>query len=117
MPTEFIVKGNRILALLIIIFKAHVELANNTIGHYLFPVALMDIANQSLGLGAFSLSLHSLLKESNEKDFKDSLSIALRFVEKFKEVQSIELMSNDIKKAINEIESLVVDLKETVVIA
>jgi hypothetical protein len=117
MAAKFVVKGNRLLYLLGLIFRAHIDLSSNTLGDKLYSISLIDIANQSLAIAGFSLSLHSLIKEDSNTEFRDALNIALRMVARYKEVQNIELIPKEIKLAISEIESLVVDLTESITLA
>lgn len=116
MLVDVIVKANRILALLGTVFRAHVDIANNTIGENLYTTALIDITNQSLAIGTYTLSLHSLVRDREETEFKEGLKSALRLIERFKEVQVSDLTPIEVRHAIHELDSLIGELQGTVMV-
>lgn len=116
MLVDVIVKANRILALLGTVFRAHVDLANNTIGDNLYTTALIDVTNQSLALGTYTLSLHSLVRDREEVEFKEGLKSALRFIERFKEVQTEDHAPVEVRHAVHELDSLIRELQGTVMV-
>ncbi len=116
MLVDVIVKANRILALLGTVLRAHVDLANNTIGNDLYTTALIDITNQSLALGTYTLSLHSLVRDREEVEFREGLKSALRLIDRFKEVQTSDLAPTEVRHAVHELDSLIRELQGTVMV-